>query len=112
MRHSSFASTISVIAILWSGIAYGTDANNSDRDWDWCNGTVDGGIPFDAQITGCTVHSVTLDVDGGPIIDQMAVRIEQTDTMESLTAKVQGPRKARTPRARANRQQPANTASK
>jgi phosphoribosylglycinamide formyltransferase-1 len=40
------------------------------------------------KITGCTVHYVTLDVDGGPIIDQAAVRIEDNDTLESLTEKV------------------------
>lgn len=40
------------------------------------------------KITGCTVHYVTLDVDGGPIIDQTAVRIEDSDTLETLTAKV------------------------
>lgn len=40
------------------------------------------------KITGCTVHHVTLDVDGGPIIDQAAVRIENSDTLETLTAKV------------------------
>ena len=40
------------------------------------------------KITGCTVHYVTLDVDGGPIIDQAAVRIEDTDTLESLAEKV------------------------
>jgi phosphoribosylglycinamide formyltransferase 1 len=40
------------------------------------------------KITGCTVHYVTLDVDGGPIIDQAAVRVEDEDTLESLTAKV------------------------
>jgi phosphoribosylglycinamide formyltransferase-1 len=40
------------------------------------------------KITGCTVHSVTLDVDGGPIIDQAPVRIEASDTLESLAAKV------------------------
>lgn len=40
------------------------------------------------KITGCTVHYVTLQVDGGPIIDQVAVRIEDTDTLESLTAKI------------------------
>jgi phosphoribosylglycinamide formyltransferase-1 len=40
------------------------------------------------KITGCTVHYVTLDVDGGPIIDQEPVRIEETDTLESVTAKV------------------------
>ena len=42
------------------------------------------------KITGCTVHYVTLDVDGGPIIDQAAVRIEEGDTLESLAAKVHG----------------------
>ena len=40
------------------------------------------------RITGCTVHSVTLEVDGGPIIDQAAVRVEAADTLETLTAKV------------------------
>ncbi len=40
------------------------------------------------KITGCTVHEVTLDVDGGPILDQAAVRIEETDTLESLATKV------------------------
>lgn len=40
------------------------------------------------KITGCTVHYVTIDVDGGPIIDQAAVRVEEDDTLESLTAKV------------------------
>jgi phosphoribosylglycinamide formyltransferase 1 len=40
------------------------------------------------KITGCTVHYVTLDVDGGPIIDQAAVRVEASDTLESLAQKV------------------------
>ena len=40
------------------------------------------------KITGCTVHYVTLQVDGGPILDQAPVRIEENDTIESLTAKV------------------------
>lgn len=40
------------------------------------------------KITGCTVHYVTLDVDGGPIIDQAAVRIEDGDTLETLATKV------------------------
>lgn len=40
------------------------------------------------KVTGCTVHRVTPDVDGGPIIDQAAVRVESGDTLESLTAKV------------------------
>lgn len=40
------------------------------------------------KITGCTVHQVTIDVDGGPILDQSPVRIEPEDTLETLTAKV------------------------
>jgi phosphoribosylglycinamide formyltransferase 1 len=40
------------------------------------------------KITGCTVHYVTLDVDGGPIIDQAAVRIDESDTLETLATKV------------------------
>ena len=40
------------------------------------------------KVTGCTVHYVTAEVDGGPIIDQAAVRIEADDTHESLAAKV------------------------
>jgi phosphoribosylglycinamide formyltransferase-1 len=40
------------------------------------------------KVTGCTVHYVTSEVDGGPIIDQRAVRLEPGDTMETLEAKV------------------------
>jgi len=40
------------------------------------------------KITGCTVHHVTAEVDGGPIIDQTAVRIETTDTLETLESKI------------------------
>jgi len=40
------------------------------------------------KITGCTVHHVTFDVDGGPIIEQAAVRVEDDDTLETLTEKV------------------------
>lgn len=40
------------------------------------------------KVTGCTVHEVTLEVDGGPILDQTAVRIEENDTLETLAAKV------------------------
>jgi phosphoribosylglycinamide formyltransferase-1 len=40
------------------------------------------------KITGCTVHYVTVDVDGGPIIDQAAVRVEDDDTLASLTARM------------------------
>lgn len=40
------------------------------------------------KVTGCTVHGVTAEVDGGPIIDQAAVRIASDDTLESLTEKI------------------------
>ncbi len=40
------------------------------------------------KVTGCTVHGVTEEVDGGPIIDQAVVRIEPGDTLETLTAKM------------------------
>lgn len=40
------------------------------------------------KITGCTVHYVSAEVDGGPIIDQAAVRVEAGDTLESLTEKI------------------------
>jgi len=40
------------------------------------------------KLTGCTVHYVTAEVDGGPIIDQAAVRIEPSDTLETLRGKV------------------------
>jgi phosphoribosylglycinamide formyltransferase-1 len=40
------------------------------------------------KITGCTVHHVVPAVDAGPIIDQAAVRIEETDTIETLAARL------------------------
>jgi len=40
------------------------------------------------RVTGCTVHYVTADVDGGPIIDQAAVRVEPGESRESLEAKI------------------------
>jgi phosphoribosylglycinamide formyltransferase-1 len=40
------------------------------------------------KITGCTVHYVSVEVDGGPIIDQTPVRIEAGDTLETLAAKI------------------------
>ena len=40
------------------------------------------------KVTGCTVHAVTAEVDGGPILDQTAVRIDPGDTLEAVAAKV------------------------
>lgn len=41
-----------------------------------------------AARTGCTVHEVTLQVDGGPILAQAAVDIHPSDTYDSLADKV------------------------
>jgi phosphoribosylglycinamide formyltransferase-1 len=38
--------------------------------------------------TGCTVHYVTADVDGGPVLGQASVPIEAGETHDSLAAKV------------------------
>ncbi|HEY1764719.1 MAG TPA: phosphoribosylglycinamide formyltransferase [Opitutaceae bacterium] len=40
------------------------------------------------KVTGCTVHYVTSEVDGGPILDQTAVRIEEGEALDVLAAKV------------------------
>jgi len=41
------------------------------------------------RVTGCTVHLVTADVDGGPILGQVEVPVEPDDTVETLAARVQ-----------------------
>lgn len=41
-----------------------------------------------ATETGCSVHHVTIEVDGGEIIAQRRVAVEAGETLESLTAKV------------------------
>ncbi len=40
------------------------------------------------KIAGCTVHWVSEEVDGGRIIDQKAVRLEDGDTLESFEEKM------------------------
>lgn len=40
------------------------------------------------KYTGVTAHLVTTDVDAGRIIDQAVVRVEETDTPETLRARV------------------------
>jgi phosphoribosylglycinamide formyltransferase-1 len=40
------------------------------------------------KVTGCTVHRVTSEVDGGPILDQTAVQVLSEDTLETLEARV------------------------
>ncbi|HEY1793070.1 MAG TPA: phosphoribosylglycinamide formyltransferase [Opitutaceae bacterium] len=41
-----------------------------------------------AEVTGCTVHYVTAEVDGGPILGQAEVAIEPGDTPETLASRV------------------------
>lgn len=43
---------------------------------------------YGVKITGCTVHYVTGDLDGGPIIGQEPVRVEPNDTLSSLETRV------------------------
>ena len=40
------------------------------------------------KVTGCTVHFVDDEFDHGPIIDQAAVRVQDSDTPETLAARV------------------------
>jgi phosphoribosylglycinamide formyltransferase-1 len=40
------------------------------------------------NVTGCTVHLVTAEVDGGPILAQSAIAVRQGETLESLEARV------------------------
>lgn len=42
-----------------------------------------------ARVSGCTVHFVTEEPDGGPIIAQTAVSVEDGDTPATLSARVQ-----------------------
>lgn len=43
---------------------------------------------YGVKVTGCTVHLVTGELDGGPILDQATVRIEKSDTLDSLAEKI------------------------
>ena len=45
-------------------------------------------LDYGAKISGCTVHFVTEEPDGGPIIVQAAVDVEEDDTVESLSARI------------------------
>ena len=43
---------------------------------------------YGVKVTGCTVHWVTPDLDAGPIIDQRAVRIDDSDTRDTVATNV------------------------
>ena len=40
------------------------------------------------QFAGCSVHLVTSELDGGPVLAQTRISIHKTDNVESLSAKV------------------------
>lgn len=45
-------------------------------------------LAYGAKVSGCTVHFVTDQVDGGPIIVQRAVPVLDDDTVESLSERI------------------------
>ncbi len=45
-------------------------------------------LDYGCKVSGCTVHFVSLDTDGGPIILQRPVPVEEGDTPETLAARI------------------------
>ena len=45
-------------------------------------------LEWGSKVSGCSVHFVTEGVDEGPIISQMAVAINEEDTVETLSARI------------------------
>ena len=45
-------------------------------------------LAYGVKVTGCTVHIVTEELDGGPIVLQAAVPVLPDDTSESLAARI------------------------
>jgi phosphoribosylglycinamide formyltransferase-1 len=50
---------------------------------------VDRALAHGVKVTGCTVHFVTDDVDGGPILLQAAVPVRENDSHDTLLARIQ-----------------------
>jgi phosphoribosylglycinamide formyltransferase-1 len=46
-------------------------------------------LDYGVKLTGTTIHLVDEEVDHGPIIHQVPVRVEENDTKESLKARIQ-----------------------
>ena len=49
---------------------------------------VEAALEAGAEVTGCTVHVVTAEVDAGPIVAQEAVGVEPGDTVETLHERI------------------------
>ncbi len=45
-------------------------------------------LEYGVKVSGCTVHVVTEEVDDGPIVDQIAVRVKEDDTEDSLSKRI------------------------
>ncbi|MDH3365609.1 MAG: phosphoribosylglycinamide formyltransferase [Thermoplasmata archaeon] len=45
-------------------------------------------IDYGVKVSGCTIHVVTLEVDGGPVVLQKAVPVLEDDTPETLQERV------------------------
>jgi phosphoribosylglycinamide formyltransferase-1 len=45
-------------------------------------------LEYGAKVTGVTVHLVTPELDGGPIVLQRAVAVREDDTVETLSARI------------------------
>ena len=45
-------------------------------------------LDYGCKLSGCTVHFVSLETDGGPIILQRAVPVEEGDTPDTLAARI------------------------
>jgi phosphoribosylglycinamide formyltransferase-1 len=50
------------------------------------------------EVTGCTVHVATLDMDAGPILAQEEVRVRPDDTAESLHERIKAVERVLYPR--------------
>ena len=46
------------------------------------------GLASNEQFAGCSVHLVTSELDGGPVLAQSQISIDKTDNVESLSTKV------------------------
>ena len=60
-------------------------------DKDACRQRLDGVVVENrhgVRITGATVHLVTSELDGGPIVSQAAVPVLDDDTVETLSARI------------------------
>lgn len=52
------------------------------------NRAIEQALEYGVKVTGCTVHLVRLEVDGGPVILQQAVPVLDDDTTESLAERI------------------------